>query len=68
MVFMQGIVGDYLGACVASSEIAIYMLLRLDACTEYKQLLSDEVLGAALLLAGTVSAVALYCTLLDSRP
>jgi hypothetical protein len=30
---VQGVVGDFLGACVASSEICIYLLLRLDVCT-----------------------------------
>lgn len=65
---MQGVVGDFLGACVASSEIAIYMLLRLNVCTEFQELLSDEVMHHVLVLAATVSAVALYCTLLDSRP
>ena len=27
-----GVVGDFLGACVAMSEVAIYLLLRLDLC------------------------------------
>lgn len=60
--------GDFLGACVASSEIGIYLLLRLNVCTEYGTLLSDEVMGCLLVLSATVSAVAVYCTLLDSKP
>ena len=64
----QGIVGDFLGACVAASEIAIYLLLRLSVCLEGRALLADEVLSSLLVLAASVSGVLVYCSLMDSRP
>ena len=61
---MQGVVGDFLGACVAASEIVIYLLLRLDVCVQHRALLADEVLGSLLVLAATVSGVLVYLSLI----
>eukprot|EP00892_Ulva_mutabilis_P002030 jgi/Ulvmu1/11828/UM080_0039.1 len=59
-----GIVGDFLGATVAMSEVAIYLLLRLDLCHGgWERFQDGQVLQSLGVLAAVVAGLATYCSL-----